>query len=150
MGVAAAVAPTTAESTVAASTDPAPTTPTTAAAVAWPPVVGAPPTPPTTAVPFPTLAPFTFWASAPAVLTASAPLTISWEVTADKPVTVAISGPNFSSTVLSGSAEPVCPVALAGGLCNADPGVYHYDLVVTDALGRTRSKTVQFTVTARQ
>ena len=143
-----APAPTTAESTVAASADPAPTTPTTAAA-ARPPAVGAPPTPPTTAVPFPTLAPFTFSASAPAVLTASAPLTFSWEVTADKPVTVVISGPNFSSTALSGSAEPVCPVALSGSLCNADPGVYHYDLVVTDALGRTRSKTVQFTVTAR-
>jgi hypothetical protein len=98
-----------------------------AVAAARPPVAGAPPTTPTT----------------------SAPLTISWDVAADQPVTVVVSGPNFSSNWPTGSAEPVGPVAITGGLCGVDPGVYHYDLVVTDALGRNRSKVVQFTITAR-
>jgi hypothetical protein len=98
-----------------------------AVAAARPPVTRAPPITPTTAF----------------------PLTMSWDVAADQPVTEVVCGPNFSSKRPTGSAEPVGPVLVAGGLCDADPGVYDYDLVVTDALGRNRSKVVQFTITAR-
>jgi hypothetical protein len=104
----------------------------------------------TTAAPFPNFAGTTFSPSTGSVFTGSAPVTLSWNVVSDKPVTVVISGSNFSSTALSGTAESVCPVALVGSLCNADPGVYAYVLTATDSLGRSVfSKTVLVTVTPR-
>jgi len=123
-------------------------TPTTARLA--PVAPGSTAAPPPTTLPFPSFTGTTFAPSQDRVLTGNPPVTLSWNVVADQPVTVVISGPNFSSTQMSASAQPVCPGTLTGTACNADPGVYRYKLEATDSLGRSVfSKTIQFTVTPR-
>jgi hypothetical protein len=72
---------------------------------------------------------------------------LNWNIVANKPVTVTISGPNgFSSSDLSGSST-VCPVDVVAGKCPAPPGAYAFVLKATDHLGRlVYSKTIQLNV----
>jgi len=103
----------------------------------------------TTAVPFPNMNGTTMVLSTNVVTSGvgQAP-TLSWNVVSDKPVTVTITGPNLSSTDLSGGPRPVCPGTIeSGGACTADNGTYSYVMKATDSEGRQWwSKTVQFTV----
>jgi len=121
-------------------------------------VVGVVPSNPTpTAAPTTTVPPFPVFSDATLTIANPNPSqptwtmgpsgpSISWKITANQPVTVLVSGANFSSSSAQGSTN-LCPGSVSGSTCTASKGLYPYKLVVTDQLGRTVfTKTVVLTV----